>query len=339
MAKKCFVICPFGPENSDIRKQSDLVFEELIKPALNEKGYDEPYRTIDNAQPGAINTQIITELYEADLVIADLSGSNPNVFYELALRHSVGKPFIHISDNPENIPFDIHGISVIQIKTDLAGSKKCIKEIQNQIQKINDGKGYFENPASELRPIQQLKDKSTVRVYQWELKYTKSLAADWLNLQENGLRKCIENYDKENIIPDRPPSYRKGIAEYKGYKEARNTRLAGDLYYFINRENNTFEGWGNFKPQGSSEPLAISIDGEERKENGTEEVIINFSQPARKIEIALGIQEEIKSFYFSITFKKDAKEAGRYVGKLYHPDFDSVLVCDSKLILAIGHSN
>jgi len=338
MAKKCLVICPFGLENSDIRKQSDLLFENFIQPTAITEGYDQTYRIIDDAQPGAINTQIITELYNADLVIADLSGSNPNVFYELALRHSIGKPFIHIADNTENIPFDIHGISVIKIRTDFVGGKNFIKELTNQIQKINRGEGYFKNPASELRPnhLDHVNPPSefSVKAFRWSLEYSNSHAKEWLNLQEEGLKNCIKEFLND---PDKVPSslsYREGLAEYLAYRVAQGQASLGDLYYVLDNNTAFFEGWGNFVIPGTSQlaPLAINIRGEERVDNDNTLIIIEFFQPSRKITIAPGIEHELRNFNYSMTFRKDPRKK-YFTSEFYHPDY-----IDAGIKLTVGRS-
>ena len=59
------------------------------------------------ANSGLITKAIIEQIITADLVIADLTGNNPNVFYELAIRHSYRKPTIQIVKGEIDIPFDV----------------------------------------------------------------------------------------------------------------------------------------------------------------------------------------------------------------------------------------
>jgi hypothetical protein len=54
-----------------------------------------------------VSSQIINRLHDTELVIADLSFHNANVFYEMAIRHKVGKPIIHMIRKGERIPFDV----------------------------------------------------------------------------------------------------------------------------------------------------------------------------------------------------------------------------------------
>lgn len=81
--KICFVIAPIGEEGSDIRRRSDQVFKHIIAPAAKDCGY-ETIRADKISEPGIITSQVILHLVEDALVIADLTGRNPNVFYELA---------------------------------------------------------------------------------------------------------------------------------------------------------------------------------------------------------------------------------------------------------------
>ncbi|MCH8028324.1 MAG: hypothetical protein IH874_00110 [Candidatus Dadabacteria bacterium] len=112
--KKCFVICQIGEDNSEERQHTDDVMEYIIKPATDECGYDAK-RSIDLKLPTTITNEIIIELMEAPLVIADISGRNPNVFYELAIRHFANKATIQIKNKSEDIPFDINDQSTIDL--------------------------------------------------------------------------------------------------------------------------------------------------------------------------------------------------------------------------------
>lgn len=100
--RSCFVISPIGADGSDIRQRADDLFEFILKPVLEPKGVD-ILRADHLTSPGSITGQVIERVMNSDLVIADLSGHNPNVFYELALRHAVQKPYIQLT-NPNSPP-------------------------------------------------------------------------------------------------------------------------------------------------------------------------------------------------------------------------------------------
>lgn len=112
--KTCFYISPIGDEGSEQRKHADLFMGTIVEPALSELGFKIVRSdTINTA--GMITFQIIEHLVKSKLVVADLSYHNPNVFYELSLRHSLGKPIIHLIRNEDSIPFDIHSFRTIKI--------------------------------------------------------------------------------------------------------------------------------------------------------------------------------------------------------------------------------
>ena len=109
--KKCFVIAPIGDDSTtekrQIKEHSDNVLDFIINPVITQLGFEEGKRADHLGIPGDINRQIIVRIANDDLVIADLTGHNPNVFYELALRHAVRRPYIHLIKKGQNIPFDL----------------------------------------------------------------------------------------------------------------------------------------------------------------------------------------------------------------------------------------
>lgn len=112
----CFYIAPIGEDGSEARKHSDLFLGTIVEPAL------EPFQlkvvradAID--KPGVITRQIIEYIMRSRLVIADLSFHNPNVFYELALRHAVKLPIVQIIRASEKIPFDVNQMRTVAIDT------------------------------------------------------------------------------------------------------------------------------------------------------------------------------------------------------------------------------
>jgi hypothetical protein len=87
MPKTCFVIGPIGEPGSAIRIEADDFMKYIVSPVLKELDYGEPTRADLLNEPGRITSQIIKLLLEADLVIADLTTNNANVYYELSPRH------------------------------------------------------------------------------------------------------------------------------------------------------------------------------------------------------------------------------------------------------------
>lgn len=90
-----FVICPIGEPDSDSRRRADQILKHVIEPAVLECGY-KALRADKISEPGIITSQIITHILNDALIVADLTGHNPNVFYELAVRHAIKKPVVQI---------------------------------------------------------------------------------------------------------------------------------------------------------------------------------------------------------------------------------------------------
>jgi nucleoside 2-deoxyribosyltransferase len=91
--KECFIITPIGGTGSDIRRETDGLIRSVLKPVLSEFDLN-PVPAHEISETGSITRQIIKQLLESDLVIANLTGLNPNVMYEVGIRHCARKPMI-----------------------------------------------------------------------------------------------------------------------------------------------------------------------------------------------------------------------------------------------------
>jgi hypothetical protein len=146
--KACFVIAPIGVPGSAALRRSEMVFRLVIEPAVKKIGYSVVHAR-GLTQPGLITSEIIRHLAFDSLVIADLSGGNPNVFYELALRHAARKPVIQLATRDQQIPFDISGARTIRVDLDSEDSQKeAVREIIRQIQMIERDASPLESPLS-----------------------------------------------------------------------------------------------------------------------------------------------------------------------------------------------
>ncbi|MGL5825360.1 MAG: hypothetical protein ACRCYU_11170 [Nocardioides sp.] len=111
--KHVFFISPIGEERSPEREHADMVRKYLVEKALDSRDYTVE-RADDDTNPGNITPRIIAAIQNADLVLADLTGLNPNVFYELAAAHGYGKPVVLIFKKGERIPFDLKDVRVVR---------------------------------------------------------------------------------------------------------------------------------------------------------------------------------------------------------------------------------
>ncbi len=101
----CFVMMPFGP-------WPDRYYKEIYVPAVKAAGF-EPVRADELFHTGSVVEQIWEQIEKATVLLADLSGRNANVFYELGLAHAARKPVVFTANNVEDVPFDLRHLRVI----------------------------------------------------------------------------------------------------------------------------------------------------------------------------------------------------------------------------------
>ncbi|AIF51243.1 hypothetical protein [Pelosinus sp. UFO1] len=131
--KKCFIITPVGPNHSDIRRAADGVIQSGIIPILEELNFqaDIPHQL---SESGSITKSVINKIIDNDLVIANLTGLNPNVMYELGIRHAARKPIVHICDQNTKLPFDIAPERTLFYIDDMLGIQEFKPELKKYIQ-------------------------------------------------------------------------------------------------------------------------------------------------------------------------------------------------------------
>jgi len=155
--KQCFVIAPIGEEGSDTRKRSDQILEHIILPPLQQYGY-EATRADQIDKPGMITSQVINRIIEDPLVIADLTDHNPNVFYELAIRHAAKLPVIQIIKKGQSLPFDISDSRTIFIDHHCLDSARDGREsLAAQIRAIEEDPEDIESPITTSIDLQRLR--------------------------------------------------------------------------------------------------------------------------------------------------------------------------------------
>ena len=140
-----FVLMPFSQEFSDI-------YQLGIKDACSQAGaYCE--RVDEQFFTGSILERIYNQISKADIIVADMTGRNPNVFYETGYAHALGKQVILLTQNVDDIPFDmkhfphiVYGKSIVNLRTEL--EKRVTWIINNPSKKIislNDHLEFYTN--------------------------------------------------------------------------------------------------------------------------------------------------------------------------------------------------
>jgi hypothetical protein len=133
-AGHAFVIMQVGSEHSEDRARADEVCRYVIDPVLGLAEFDlGMVRADQDATPGSITPKMIGDLLSAFVVIADLTGRNPNVYYELGIAHSFGKAVIALGQ-PAGLPFDVQDERVIALPG--RGEKLGVQEAETAKERL-----------------------------------------------------------------------------------------------------------------------------------------------------------------------------------------------------------
>jgi hypothetical protein len=144
--KHCFVVMPFGRDAQE-QKWFKGWFEVVVRPAVSEAGY-EPKLSAAEEEPGAINDEIRTHLALDPMILVDLAGAeaedepNPNVMYELGIRHALGLPLVMMAWKGQRLPFDVSNQRVIMEDRDLVDLETNRRRIVAFIKAAEEGRYY-----------------------------------------------------------------------------------------------------------------------------------------------------------------------------------------------------
>ena len=137
-----FVIMPFSEEHLALYNELEEKFKDQFK--FTNAG------DLDNQQN--IIQDIVEGIHKADIVIADLTGLNPNVFYELGLAHAMNKKVIIITQDIDELPFDIKSYRANQYSLQFNELPKLIAELQRLLLGAVNGSVKYGNPVSDYAP-------------------------------------------------------------------------------------------------------------------------------------------------------------------------------------------
>lgn len=125
------------------------VYQEIYKPVCARNNID-CWRVDEIARPGSITRDIVEGILDADIVIADLTSRNPNVFYELGIAHSAGNKTIMTAQSLQDVPFDIANYRVLIYEQSIKGSKKLAVDLERAIKDLLAALERTNNPLQEV---------------------------------------------------------------------------------------------------------------------------------------------------------------------------------------------
>lgn len=198
------MVTPIGNDNSEIRRSADGLIASVIKPVCEQMNIDVfVAHEIDSS--GSITGQVLEHVLEDDLVIANLTTLNPNVMYELAVRHSARKPVVTLAEIGTQLPFDISDERTLFFKNDMAG----VEDLKNRLPGAINSSLDVESPdnpvyrAATNKVMRDVKPKDDVEHYlieqmeSFQVRVTKALTSIESKVQaldsERAIRQSISS--------------------------------------------------------------------------------------------------------------------------------------------------
>lgn len=192
--KTCFIVCPISDENSDTRKRSDTLLKHLIKPVCEDELNFEVIRIDKLPHSNSITEEIVKNLREADLIIADTTDNNPNCFYEIGYRAALSKPLILIRNSEGNIPFDVAGINIIDYKLDNLDAADAFKTKIKETISVLD----FSSSKTEIKKIDNSSDETLNKIFNLLLNIDNKLDKFNSNIISEITKNFVSSVDKRN---------------------------------------------------------------------------------------------------------------------------------------------
>jgi nucleoside 2-deoxyribosyltransferase len=124
--KKCFIVMPFADDDLQV------VYEDFVRPTVQQCKLD-CERGDDVFGSNIIMDDILRSIHAADLILADLTRRNANVFYEVGIAHAVGKPVLLIAQSIDDVPFDLRHRRVLLYEYSPRGCRKLETALPNNI--------------------------------------------------------------------------------------------------------------------------------------------------------------------------------------------------------------
>lgn len=140
--KTCFVLMPFAEGYQE-------VYDQVYTPVCSANGL-RCWRVDEIAGPGSITQDIVEGIIDADIILADLTSQNPNVFYELGIAHAVGNKTIMTCQSVDEVPFDIANYRVILYEQTISGSKQLAKRLSAAIKELLAALDRTNNPVQSV---------------------------------------------------------------------------------------------------------------------------------------------------------------------------------------------
>jgi hypothetical protein len=146
--RKCFVVSPIGEAGSERFDTFRAVLDRLIRPAIETSDLDlRVIRADEIHHSGSFMRDVLENLANAYLVIVDVTGQNPNVFYELGVRHALSPRTILIARTVKEIPADLREYRALIYSSSPEGDESFGQRLRAYLEEIERAPETPDNPV------------------------------------------------------------------------------------------------------------------------------------------------------------------------------------------------
>lgn len=281
--KSCFVITPIGADNSPTRRAADGLINSVLKPTLKELGF-ETFVAHEISAPGSITRQVVEHVLEDELVVVNLTELNPNVMYELAVRHCVGLPVVVLCENGTKLPFDISDERTIFFNNDMHGVVDLKPRLIAAIVSAIDDQTDPDNPVYRVSQSKVLRDAAQGDDVQAALLRK-------LDYIESSLSELRRSSSPVTTAPQTEYPHRYFVTVAGNRDKARE--IMRQLRAIPGVERVTFGLGGPRPPEGEAEktvirlhcldPIGVDAIGDSIRALGLEEVVLNVRERSNRL--------------------------------------------------------
>jgi hypothetical protein len=265
MKELCFVLMPFGLKKDPQGKEIDFdkVYQLYIKPAIEKAGL-EPVRADEEKGGGFIHKPMYERLLYCDFAVADLSFANPNVFYELGIRHAI-KPYTTVSLFEVNtrLPFDVAPLRTLPYSYEngvIANEQQCIDALASRIADNLDASKSTDSPIAQLISGFSFPDLSGLR-------NGSETFQTWRNTIKTTIKEVEEARQDWNALEKEKKAAQKGSAAYAAAEAAQKEIVAQLSAKAQETDQQTYQGYDvlfalieAFKAMGAFKEMAAAIE-------------------------------------------------------------------------------
>lgn len=252
LSNQCFVAMPFKP-------LFDVEYEQVIKPAIKQTGL-EPIRGDEIYSNQSIIQDIWTHIRNARVVLAELSGRNPNVMYEVGLAHAIGKPIIILTRNEDDIPFDLRSLRYVyyEVSNPFWGDnlRSKIEDMLDKIIENDQLAAHLNGISAEFKRLPEPIVESKDVIKPTHSDFGGLWTTEWLSIKKERKHKAMltipKNHDEKFLCSLMVTYHRNGVQTIVDEVMAatvnqRRLSLKGVSYSYVSRGNSVRYGLDNFE--------------------------------------------------------------------------------------------